>query len=690
MNNRLTSYVLRPLCLSVFVVNLFFAASTSYGQIQTCIPKQEIDSLKELLPALNGKAKVDHLNLIATSISQRYPDSCLYFSGQALSLADSLDYDFGKAEALFNIGNGYFFNFDVKEATLNYLASLRLFETFEPSEELGNLYLQIAVVNQYIRNFLKAIEYYRKSASVFRDLGDDWRCSYALYVQLRSFIYAKMYDSAFYYTRKNIAYCKSHGFNDLLAMNYNILGITYLWRDDFRPEQERFEGPFAIPYFDSALAVANMTGLTGDNSVYLLNKAESYHHYMTHPDRKKAEKIYLESIRQGHDPADYHDLTSGFALLGELYVDEKKYQEANVYLDSFLLAMDLYYNSDDTTCYVYPDVKYKIASYMYVSKSYAYRAFFKLYKSLGEFDTAFYYYNMMVKAVDSLQQMQARNQIDYLVANYEDERTFQTIQLLEHDKELHKIKANRVITFMIVLGIISLLILLLLVLFIRQSKFKAAHEKSLLERRLLRTQMNPHFIFNSLASIQNFIVTQEPMKASTYLSRFSNLVRNILDNSLEEYVSFEDEIATIENYLELQRVRYEGKFDYSIDVDPKIDVESMMVPPMLAQPFIENSIEHGFRQKDAKGTLSIRFIKQGDDFILFEVEDDGIGRDKACRLSQLADPHHRSLATSITQDRLAVINRKLKQKLRLEIIDLKDEAGNATGTKVRFMIPVKS
>ncbi len=115
----------------------------------------------------------------------------------------------------------------------------------------------------------------------------------------------------------------------------------------------------------------------------------------------------------------------------------------------------------------------------------------------------------------------------------------------------------------------------------------------LLKQRLLRSQMNPHFIFNSLSGIQNFIVTEKSTKASIYLSKFATLVRNILDSSVKEYVTLEKEIATIENYLELQKVRYAGKFEFSIKTDDAIDPESTMIPPMLAQPFIENAIEHG-------------------------------------------------------------------------------------------------
>jgi LytS/YehU family sensor histidine kinase len=201
--------------------------------------------------------------------------------------------------------------------------------------------------------------------------------------------------------------------------------------------------------------------------------------------------------------------------------------------------------------------------------------------------------------------------------------------------------------------------------------------------------MNPHFLFNSLSSIQNFIIRKKPVEASDYLSRFSKLVRQILNNSVEEYVVLEDEIGSIENYLELQKIRYSNMFDYSIVVDNEIDPETILIPPMLAQPFIENSIEHGFKYKDGKGIMKIRFELNGS-LIHFEVEDDGVGREKAKQISKGQNKDHRSMSTKITRDRLKVLKKRFGKKITLAITDLKDEKGNPVGTKVCFDIPFKN
>ena len=182
---------------------------------------------------------------------------------------------------------------------------------------------------------------------------------------------------------------------------------------------------------------------------------------------------------------------------------------------------------------------------------------------------------------------------------------------------------------------------------------------------------------------------QDDTKASIYLSRFSELVRSILNNSIEEQITLEEELNTIENYLELQKVRFPDKFDYSIEMDEKIESESIFIPPMLAQPFIENAIEHGIKHKGSKGNIKVRF-RLNNQNLIYEVEDDGIGRERSQEILHRQNKGHKSLATTITQERIKVLNKKLKHKIKLEIIDLKNDMGDAAGTKVVFDISLKN
>jgi sensor histidine kinase YesM len=234
---------------------------------------------------------------------------------------------------------------------------------------------------------------------------------------------------------------------------------------------------------------------------------------------------------------------------------------------------------------------------------------------------------------------------------------------------------------------ISVLLLFVLILLLRQNRINSGRKVAEFKQRLLRSQMNPHFIFNSLTSIQNFILQHDDIKASVYLSRFSDLVRNILSNSLVEMITLEEEINTIENYLELQIIRFPEKFEYKINIDESLNLESINLPPMLTQPFIENAIEHGFKHIEHKGQIDLNFIKNAD-YVVIQISDNGIGRQKSREMKSQEEKDHQSMATLITTERIVTISKKLKQKIHFEIIDIKDETGKVAGTKVIFKIPM--
>jgi ligand-binding sensor domain-containing protein len=205
-----------------------------------------------------------------------------------------------------------------------------------------------------------------------------------------------------------------------------------------------------------------------------------------------------------------------------------------------------------------------------------------------------------------------------------------------------------------------------------------------LHQKLLRLQMNPHFIFNSLFAIQNYIYENKAREAGEFLSSFARLIRLILDNSRFEYISFSDELETIQLYLDLQKVRFEDKFDYFIEVDPHIEPELLQVPPMLSQPFIENALEHGVKHLDKQGVINIRYKMERDE-LHFDLTDNGIGLTKSKARNKHKD--HESVAIKICSERLQAVNRNKKKKIEL-IVEPIIENGEEKGTRVSFSIPL--
>jgi ligand-binding sensor domain-containing protein len=217
----------------------------------------------------------------------------------------------------------------------------------------------------------------------------------------------------------------------------------------------------------------------------------------------------------------------------------------------------------------------------------------------------------------------------------------------------------------------------------RQEQIKSNYEKKIAETEMqaLRAQMNPHFMFNSLNSINNFILKNDPDNASGYLTKFSRLMRLILDNSRSEWVLLENELKALELYIELEAVRFDNAFTYSIEVTQNISVETVMVPPLLIQPYVENAIWHGLlHRNEPGGKLDIRLWKNNETLYI-EIEDNGVGRDEAKRLKSKTATKQKSHGMKITAERMDIVNKVYNVDAGVTITDLKN-AGDQKGTRV--------
>jgi len=211
--------------------------------------------------------------------------------------------------------------------------------------------------------------------------------------------------------------------------------------------------------------------------------------------------------------------------------------------------------------------------------------------------------------------------------------------------------------------------------------------KMLAESQLmaLRAQMNPHFIFNCLNSIQECIVTEKYAEASKYLNKFSKLFRMVLHNSGKDLVTVEQERQVLQLYLELEVMRFDGSFSYEIIVDPMLEEDQIVLPSMLLQPFVENALWHGLLHKSSDRKLLIEFIYIDEDIFLCRIEDNGIGRKKSFELKANSAKYkqHDSQGLRITKDRIDLLNKQGNHAI-LTITDLCDDGGNASGTRIEI------
>ncbi|MEI9909940.1 MAG: histidine kinase [Bacteroidota bacterium] len=243
-------------------------------------------------------------------------------------------------------------------------------------------------------------------------------------------------------------------------------------------------------------------------------------------------------------------------------------------------------------------------------------------------------------------------------------------------------------------SIAGLLLIIYLIVWFRvravrgQERIKAAHEKEILqlEAKALRAQMNPHFIFNCLNSIKSLIQQNENERSVTYLTTFSKLIRTLFNNADKKEISLYDEIETCKLYLQLEAMRFDAKFSYSVNVDENIDLKSVKVPALIIQPFIENAIWHGIVPKGASGHVELS-VRQEAGAVEIIIDDNGIGRETSLQNKAETNIGHQSKGVNLTQSRLELDNLLQQRQARLEIIDKKDKAGNAAGTGVTISFP---
>lgn len=314
-----------------------------------------------------------------------------------------------------------------------------------------------------------------------------------------------------------------------------------------------------------------------------------------------------------------------------------------------------------------------------INQRYAFKHLYKAYKGLGHTKEALQNYEEFVSIKDSIASTEKRNEVARLEAKYQDAKKKEEIKHLEALSELLQERNKQKSILLLALGALGLSVLAAGGFWLRAIRLNSKRKALDLEQRLLRSQMNPHFVFNSLTSIQSMILKEERDKASEVVLSFARLMRLILESSREEYITFSQEIEIVERYAQLQKLRFPNRFTLSVRLEPENLGEDILTLPLLLQPFVENSIEHAFTN-ESNGTIAIDISQEGA-YIICKIEDDGLGFDTNVKRSY---SDHKSLATQITRERLELIQGKLKQEATLKIESPLSKGG---GTRVTIKIP---
>ena len=672
--------------------------------------RKNIDSLREILQTATGTSRVDCLNALSEEYwwpPRVFPDSISCWAAPALKEATALNYGSGKAMSIMHLGVGEIYRKDFKTAEKYLRESLQMMETLKSEKGTGLAHLWLGQALYSENEFKEALTNYRIAIQYLNDLNDVEGLGKAW--AWMGFIYAATgnYDSSFEYCSKSL-YIRQK-MSDDVCVTAALTNMGHLYRvagayDD------------ALNYYRQGINYANEHAVSTYDThwnyldeplgiIYrILQKPDSSLHYLSNALKIDPENQMTQvSVSESLLGTEHFD-----AALPAFVEPIEKYRKENNKWDLMRILIDAgkaYYGKGDyKTSLKYASEGLGIAEQASVNQYMqdGYLLLSKLYQKLQQPDNAYLYLQKYTSLKDSVMS----NQFLWRLSNYKkQEEVKKQLTQIAFLGQANKIKEDKLKQESLMKWILFGCFLLAafsgfivyknLSLERKNEKLESKRKQAVLQQHVtelemqaLRAQMNPHFLFNCLSSINSFILKNETEVASDYLTKFSRLVRMVLSNSNKSFIALEDELDMLRLYLDMERLRFKNSFDYSITATNSLDDSVIYVPPLILQPFVENAIWHGLMHKEGQGQVEIKLDLE-DKFLNCVITDNGVGRDKAAAYKSKSAALQKSMGLQITSERLALLNEDGKGP-SFTIEDLADKDGKAGGTRVILRIRYKT
>ncbi|WP_313777808.1 tetratricopeptide repeat protein [Flagellimonas meishanensis] len=319
---------------------------------------------------------------------------------------------------------------------------------------------------------------------------------------------------------------------------------------------------------------------------------------------------------------------------------------------------------------------------------YGFQKLSELESKRGNFKEAYQYYTKADQLDEDISSSTNLRYMSDIIVRYEADKKNNQISVLAKENEIVRLRLRKNQTTLLVSALIVGLVASILYILYRQYQNKNEKRVLTLEQSMLRSQMNPHFLFNSLNSIKLYIINNEQKNAVHYLNKFSKLVRKILEASSVKEISLEDELETVELYMNIENIRFSNEIDFKITLADDINPDVIKMPSLTLQPFLENSLWHGLSPKDGEKKIHINVKRKNKNHVSIEIEDNGIGRGAAEVNKEKRVLKRKSVGIRITKERLANFAKDYQNNFDVDIVDLFDEHGEPKGTKVILDIPI--
>lgn len=465
----------------------------------------------------------------------------------------------------------------------------------------------------------------------------------------------RQYDIAIAQYRKSMALEKELDNKLGLAINYQNIGECL---------ENKGELADALHHYRTSLDYNNE--IHNDKGL-IICKNSIAQVYIKQDKAKEAIEILEPNLLAAENLKDMYIVTSINLNMGWALLKLKQYHDAEKYLNR---GMEL-------------AQKHNLPSFI----SEAYTLLSQLANNKENYKNALLYHQKAESLNVVINSEVNRKYIYDLILKYETEKKENEIASLAERNTMINQRLKRNTNTLIIGALGMALLTFLLYILYRQKELKNEKQMLTLEQSMLRSQMNPHFLFNSLNSIKLYIINNDKKNAVHYLNKFSKLVRKILEASSLKEISLFDELETIELYMTIENIRFSNEINFTVTVDEPIDPNNVKIPSLILQPFLENALWHGLSTKEGEKNIALRVSRENDNYIRITITDNGVGREASERLKKNKVLKRKSVGIDITKERLANFSKDFENSFQVEIIDLYNPSQESIGTRVVLHIP---
>ncbi|WP_430411887.1 tetratricopeptide repeat-containing sensor histidine kinase [Kordia sp.] len=538
----------------------------------------------------------------------------------------------------------------------------------EKAKEAGDKELHVnalnmlGVVYRRIDDIRTALDYHQEALALAETINDRTESvKRSIAVSLNSmgniFLVLEQYDLAVQRFTKSIKIEESVGNKLGLAINYHNIGYAKEATGDL-------EG--ALIDYEESLRYNNE--INSDLGRVICNNTIG-RIYIKQQKYEEAIGIISSTLESAKGLRDKFHLCGVYTNLGWAYLELKNYKLAKKYLNEGL-AISKEFN-----------LRSSIAeSYEHLSKLAEYEKNFK---------TALEYQRKSYELNEEITNEKNFKYVNDLIIKYDKEKYNLQIENLEKENQNVKLTLKRNKSIWITSSIVLAFLAIMIYILYRQRLLNNEKKILTLEQDMLRSQMNPHFVFNSLNSIKQYIIANEQKNAVHYLNKFAKLIRKILDASRVKVVPLGDELETMDLYMSIENIRFSNGINFEIMVDNDINLDQIKIPSLVLQPFLENALWHGLSSKKGEKNIRLSVENTKKDFITISISDNGIGREAAQKIANDKFVKRKSIGIALTKNRMTNFVKDFKNSFSVNFIDLKDENENPSGTQVVLSIPLR-